>query len=563
MLARVTRAPAMIPLIWTTLIFTELSSSEQPAAQDISKGVDWLTRYGYLPRPDPMTSQLQTLESLTSAIKSMQRFAGIEETGIIDQKTLEMMRKPRCSLPDIIGTSEMMRRRRRRRRRYALSGSAWEKKVLTWRVNKYPQAAAFMNQNTVTNLLYHAFRVWSNVSPLEFRQSSGDVDILIEFGRSQHGDGYPFDGAGGTLAHAFFPGDYPISGDTHFDEDEDWTYNSKSGTDLFAVAIHEFGHAIGLGHSSAGQSIMQPYYQGPAGDVQNYQLPQDDIYGIEQLYGKKQSVGNTPDDDPALSPRIPEVPYPSSKPGYKSPDRCTVTFDAIANIRGESFFFKDHYFWRIQRAGNLVSLNPAQINNFWHGLPADLKKVDSVYERITDHKIVFFIGSQYWVFTNTQVEHGYPRSIRDFGLPVDSVDAVFVWAHNGKTYFFKDDRFWRFDDQSQRMDLGYPKETSLWRGVPSHLDDIMCFTNGTTYFFKGHTYWRMGAGEIEAESDGSTHRDWMHCDFPEAPPAPKDPRDRGCNCMQNPNAGRVLSLSRALPLAVLVAHLCRQYLLLD
>lgn len=90
---------------------------------------------------------------------------------------------------------------------------------------------------------------------------------------------YPFNGAGGVLAHAYYPED----GRAHFDEDETYTHNTESGINLLWVATHEFGHSMGLDHTNVRGAIMYPYYTGYVPDMQ---LHSDDIEGIRYLYGE-------------------------------------------------------------------------------------------------------------------------------------------------------------------------------------------------------------------------------------------------------------------------------------
>lgn len=102
---------------------------------------------------------------------------------------------------------------------------------------------------------------------------------------------------------------------------------------------------------------------------------------------------------------------------------------------------------------------------------------------------------------------GYPRPLSEWGMKrksgalVDRVDAAFIWAHNGKTYLFSQGEFWRFDEsrKGQRGTLqpepGYPRDNSLWTGVPSRMDDIISWGEGTVQM--GSSNLSQGGGHFD------------------------------------------------------------------
>lgn len=62
------------------------------------------------------------------------------------------------------------------------------------------------------------------------------------------------------------------------------------------------------------------------------------------------------------------------------------------------------HFWRTQRDGSLLSLTPARIKHFWNGLPPDTDRIDAVYERKSDSRIIFFIGRLSAAFQESAVQ---------------------------------------------------------------------------------------------------------------------------------------------------------------
>ncbi|HBY59303.1 MAG TPA: hypothetical protein DEH78_05745, partial [Solibacterales bacterium] len=148
-----------------------------------------------------------------------------------------------------------------------------------------------------------AFDAWSSVAAIDFQEATGtglQRSIAILFGEGDHGDGYPFDGPGRGLAHTFFPAPpnpEPIAGDMHLDGAEPW--RAGADVDLFSVALHELGHALGLGHSDRPGAVMYPYYRQAAG------LTAEDIAAIRTLYAARET-------NPSEPPPQPPPPRPSA-----------------------------------------------------------------------------------------------------------------------------------------------------------------------------------------------------------------------------------------------------------
>ncbi|KAF7286333.1 hypothetical protein GWI33_006061 [Rhynchophorus ferrugineus] len=509
------------------------TSGERKSSSDV---LDFMKKFGYVVDEGGEAEALYTEEGLKSSIMTMQKFGGIEQTGIIDNATLKLITSPRCGVPDIIANN--------RKKRFALIGG-WNKRNITYFISNYSPK---LGEEVVANNIQKALDLWGSYGRLTFtRVYNQYADIIVAFATGDHGDGNPFDGPGLILAHAFFPQNSEstgIGGDIHFDNDEDWAdipnhVGNKEGTDFFSVALHELGHSLGLSHSSIESSIMFPYYTAYDPD-KPIALDYDDIMGMYHLY-----ISKTVPDDKYNQNSPTEAYYPttgtesttrSDHPTYwpTTTNRVTVSydgdvetvdvhkehewqhltprtkpssighicnghFDAVATLRGELFIFKDKYIWRLRERGQILRGYPTKIRDMFPFLPKDVNKIDAAYER-GDGNIIFFAGKQFWVSDGTRLLENSPRPLTDYGLPdnLENIDAVQLWGLNHKVYIYKNDRFWRYNETSKTMDQGYPMHMDRWPGVPHNLDAATTWIDGITYFFKDELFWKFDNEWIRA-----------------------------------------------------------------
>ncbi|KAG1933101.1 matrix metalloproteinase-9 [Pimephales promelas] len=298
---------------------------------------------------------------------------------------------------------------------------------------------------------------------------------------------------------------------SNYDTDKKWGFCPDKGYSLFLVAAHEFGHALGLDHSKIKDALMYPMYK----YIEDFSLNQDDIEGIQYLYGPKTGPNPTPPKPKTTtsSPVVPTKPTPSEKTTTvsttthvgPSQDACEIKeFDAITEIQKELHFFKDRHYWKISSNGERKG--PFLISEKWPALPAT---INSAFEEPLTKKIYFFADKQFWVYTGKEVLG--PRKIEKLGLPsdLDRVEGT-VQRGKGKVLLFNGENFWKLDVKAQMIDSGYPRSTdSVFGGVPIDSHDVFLH-KGFFYFCRESFYWRMNA-KRQVDRVGYVRHDLLKC----------------------------------------------------
>lgn len=194
---------------------------------------------------------------LHSFIQSLYSYIRTEDS---DTKAMKLVSSRRCGVDDNVNS---------RFKRYVLHGSKMMKNDLTYRITRYSKR---LSRQEVDGIFERALNVWSKYTDLKFTAAHRfPVDIEIRFEENEHYCRYPFDGLNGEMAHASSPTNAcSHCSFVHFDDAENWSRDL-----LFHVALHEFGHTLGLQHSDAPNSVMKSHVDSSFDP--NFPLDFDDI----------------------------------------------------------------------------------------------------------------------------------------------------------------------------------------------------------------------------------------------------------------------------------------------
>jgi len=249
-------------------LLSALADIIQKANQNPEKAaalLSYLVHFGYA---DP---QGGSLSDLLNSIKRFKDIFSINEEGI-GPKTLKAIEWPRCGCKDYLIEQ-------------AVNPNKWGMKDISYYIQARDSDISPAEWDAA---IQRAFNSWSKVTPLRFfkvdKRSEGN--FILDVGSTRADD---FDGPSGVLAWCQLVPAVNYRGQIlcKFDLGETWVINNPNrGILIENVGCHEFGHGLGLTHSSRKTALMAPYYSAGVPNPQEV----DDIPRIQSVYGKPTST---------------------------------------------------------------------------------------------------------------------------------------------------------------------------------------------------------------------------------------------------------------------------------
>jgi hypothetical protein len=196
---------------------------------------------------------------------------------------------------------------------------------------------------------------------------------------------------------------------------------------------------------------------------------------------------------------------------------------SLMHTNGKAYFFKGDHYYRYDFSKRKVDKKGVLGRDGWRGLYPRLdaivynlehdkmhtfksKTMTSVHHDIYNANPPDIITSVLVLFQNR--DDKLRITYRDYNLGYNAyngvpsnIDASFRRGDNGKYYFFKGSKYYRWNPKTKKVDKT-ANITEGWKGVPTNLNAVTDVTGGA-YFFKGTNYYHFSFKEKKVIATGT------------------------------------------------------------
>ncbi len=264
-----------------------------------------------------------------------------------------------------------------------------------------------------------------------------------------------------------------------------------------AIAVHEFGHALGWSHEQNRPDRPASCHDAPQGEDGDTLVGPFDDHSVMNYCENYRTTLSTGD-------------ILGLQAYYGDPDAGTKRIAAVNLGRGKFYTFRGSLYSRIDAYDRVMDSGfPRTIANDFKGWPPTWSDGVDAAVNLSESTAAFFRNDQFLKYDSVheEVMAGFPKSIAQYwgNWPANwtKIDAAVSW-HNGKIYFFRGSEFLQYDKSADRVDPGYPKLIAdRWAGLfASDIDAAFNDGDGYAYFFKNNQYDRVDVWNDKQVDEG-------------------------------------------------------------